>query len=210
MAAFPPPIEGIRPTWTVERAGRSVVYLGRFDVFQKGIDDLCDVARAAPEIEFDLYGEPPFAPDARDEFDEVRRRAPENVRFNRPISGDGKRAMLDGSRAYLQCSRFEGFPLAVAEAMAIGVPVFCLERLPFAVEAAGDGAVATLPDDPAAAAERLRSLLADPDALRSLSERGADYIRARTDVEAVAARSSRPVPRRPRPGRRVSDQAGLR
>lgn len=186
VAPGPAAIEGIEPTWTYHDAG-SVVYLGRFHVFHKGIDDLCELARRRPETRFDLYGEPPLTPEAFDEFEAVRRRAPDNVTFHEPVTGEDKHRMLESARLYLQYSRFEGFPLAVIEALATGVPVVCADRLPFAREAARDDAVALISSDPVAGAQELQALLDDPARLRRLSTDGLTYVAPRRDPDALGA-----------------------
>jgi glycosyltransferase involved in cell wall biosynthesis len=79
-------------------------------------------------------------------------------------------------------SRFEGFGLPAAEAMACGTPVVASDAgaLPEVV-GTGGGGVLVPPDSPEALAKAITSLLEQPDARRALSER------ARTRVEASYA-----------------------
>ncbi len=187
IAAFPAPVEDVAPSWSPGVERRPIVYLGRFDVFQKGIDGFCELARHAPELEFRLYGEPPDRPDARRAFDAVAAGAPANLRFEPAVGGAAKRATLAGAGAYLQYSRYEGFALAVLEALASGVPVFCADRLPFAREAAERGAIALLSSEPVVAARQLQATLADPRATAELAAAGAAWVAPRTDIDALAA-----------------------
>lgn len=191
VVPFPGPTTEITPCWELLPGTRPIVCLACYDVFQKGIDDLCDVARQSPELNFDLYGEEPSWPDALVAFRAVRAGAPPNVHFRGPVFGEEKRAMLCSAGLYIQFSRFEAFPLAVTEAMASGLPVACAERLPFARGAAEHGAVELLPVDPSRAADRLRALVADRDRLEQLSAAALAYVEERIDVAALAERHAR-------------------
>jgi len=79
-------------------------------------------------------------------------------------------------------SRFEGFGLPAAEAMACGTPVVASDAgaLP-EVLGTGGGGVLVPPDSPEALAKAIASLLEQPDARRALSER------ARSRVESAYA-----------------------
>jgi len=180
---------GGEPGWRFDDTAPSVMYLGRYDVFQKGVDDLCEVARRLPDVPFDLYGEPPHAADALAAFSIVRDAAPANVAFRGPVIGDeAKAGCFARARIYLQYSRFEGFPLSVTEALAAGVPVACADRLPFARELAEQGAALLVSSDPRTAARELGELLDDRVTLEGLSARGVAYARNRNDVERIAER----------------------
>ncbi len=66
---------------------------------------------------------------------------------------------------------YEGFGLPAVEAQQAGAPLVCSD-LPVLHEVAGDGAAYAPPDDPEAFADAVEALLKDPDARRSLAERG--------------------------------------
>ncbi len=72
---------------------RRVVFLGRYDIFQKGLDRLVGLAAELPEITFQLHGSVDSASAA--DVDSLRARAPGNVIFGDPVFGDGQGA---GSR----------------------------------------------------------------------------------------------------------------
>ena len=69
---------------------------------------------------------------------------------------------MQGATALVAPSRSEGFGLPVLEAFAAGVPVICSDA-PALVELSGGAALVVPREDPAALAEALGSLLADPD-----------------------------------------------
>src|SRR5262245_61418260 len=80
---------------------------------------------------------------------------------------------------------YEGFGLAVAEAMAVGVPVVAT-RVSGVVDLVEDGSTGVLvpPQDPAALGRALDDLLSDPERRRALGERGRRSIRSRYDPQA--------------------------
>ncbi|WP_322409864.1 glycosyltransferase family 4 protein [Microbacterium invictum] len=176
------------------------VTLARFDVYQKGLDRLAALAAAAPEIRFDVHGDL----DANDPGAARRlmATAPENLRFLPPVRGADKDAALAASALYLQLSRWEGQSIALLEALAAGVP--CVVSAAVAESLAPDGGhtVVTVPDDPDAAARRIRALLADPAERARLSREGAAWVRDTTDPARIAAqlravyRSGTPSPLR--------------
>jgi glycosyltransferase involved in cell wall biosynthesis len=68
---------------------------------------------------------------------------------------------------------FEGFGLPTLEAMSRGCPVICSD-LPVMREVGGDAAVYVDPNDPAAIANAIETLLADDDARERMSRAGVD------------------------------------
>ena len=80
-------------------------------------------------------------------------------------------ALMQGARALLFPSVFEGFGLPVLEAMALGTPVMTsnLTSLP---EVAGDAALMVDPHDTESMAHAIRELDQDTDLLKTLREKG--------------------------------------
>jgi glycosyltransferase involved in cell wall biosynthesis len=99
---------------------KRLVFLGRFDVLVKGIDILIEIARLLPEVQVDLYG----TEDAKtlEWLKKLKENLPPNVSFNDPIFGKAKAEILAGASIYIQPSRWEGFPVSVAECLYLGVP----------------------------------------------------------------------------------------
>ena len=82
-----------------------------------------------------------------------------------------RRGFYESARLLVMPSLDEGFGLPVVEAMAAGVPVVASRRgaLP---EVCGDAAVLVEPDDPRGMAQAIADLLASPDRLEDLRQRG--------------------------------------
>jgi glycosyltransferase involved in cell wall biosynthesis len=94
-----------------------------------------------------------------------------DVRWTGAVDGDDKWALLQASRALVQCSDSESFGLSVAEALSAGVPVVVTERGAWS-HLASVGAGYVVAHDAQAIADALDRLLADPQAARAMGERG--------------------------------------
>jgi glycosyltransferase involved in cell wall biosynthesis len=94
----------------------------------------------------------------------------ENVRLLGAVSDDERNGLLATAAVQLMPSRFEGFGLAAAEAMAAGVPLIAaaVGSLPEVVDAP-NGGVLVPASDPDALAVATEKLLDDPAARESLS-----------------------------------------
>jgi glycosyltransferase involved in cell wall biosynthesis len=161
--------------WRGQGEASRLVFLGRFDVMAKGIDRLVEIARRLPQVNVHLYGIED--PKTRDWLRRLKQNLPPNVFFHSPVFGMEKAAALAGASMYIQPSRWEGFPLSVAEAMYLKVPCAVSGTVNFAELFREHNLGMVLPADPAEAASRLRAALADADRLRSWSERSADFAR---------------------------------
>lgn len=157
----------------VERRERGhLLYYGRFDLFQKGLDTLlqafAQIAPDHPDVVLRVAGR------GKDE-DRVRALAAElgveeRVYLHPGVGRTEVLELLSGALALLMPSRLEGLPMVPAEAMAAGVPVVAAD-----VGAAGEvvdpprGGILVPPDDPAALAGAVHGLLDDPERRAALS-----------------------------------------
>lgn len=105
--------------------GDYFAWVGRYDVFHKGLDLLLDAwlrlpPPARPRLR--MHGRP-YGTSQRDVERLVHQRGLGGwVNVGGPISGEQKRSFLKGSIGYLHTSRWESYGLALVEAMALGVP----------------------------------------------------------------------------------------
>lgn len=120
---------------------KGLVYVGRLDIYQKGLDLLlitlgivkrCNTAGSP--VHLNLLG-----PGSIQDIKRLRRTLIENgLRENEDVMLCGfvdesqKRAILTSAKFYVQLSRFEGFGLSIVEAMAEGVPVIISKEVPIA------------------------------------------------------------------------------
>jgi glycosyltransferase involved in cell wall biosynthesis len=141
-----------------------VLYFGRLDIFHKGLDTLLDafatLLRKRPSLELRIAGRGKDA----DRVAEMARKLgiDSNVRLLGAVSDEERNRLLAGAVLQLMPSRFEGFGLAAAEAMAAGVPLVASSAgsLPEVVDAPRGG-VLVPPGNADALASAADKLLSD-------------------------------------------------
>jgi peptidoglycan/xylan/chitin deacetylase (PgdA/CDA1 family)/glycosyltransferase involved in cell wall biosynthesis len=172
--------------WAGVGATPSLAFLGRFDVVVKGIDILIAIARSVPEMAFHLYGteDPKTLP----QLNELRRNLPGNLQFHAPVFGAEKVSMLSKSSLYLQPSRWEGFPISVAECMYLGVPTAVTDTLDIAQLFFQENLGLVIPMDPQRAAAQLRAAFVEPARLDAWSQRAKAFASEFFEPEAAAQR----------------------
>ncbi|MFC5066347.1 glycosyltransferase family 4 protein, partial [Actinomycetospora atypica] len=169
------------------RERRDVVFVGRLEIAQKGLDLLLDAwALAADRVEGDLL----LAGTGPDEA-ALRERARERgiadrVRFLGWVAGRDKAELVSRARVAAVPSRFETFGIVAAEALAVGTPVvaFDIDCLREVVPA--DGGVLVPGLDAADYAEALVALVEDEPRRAVTARRGPDLARIH-DWDALAA-----------------------
>jgi phosphatidyl-myo-inositol alpha-mannosyltransferase len=165
--------------------GGHILFLGRIDVRQKGLDLL--LSATSPEL-----GLPVVIAGAGTGQEEARLRAllpadgAERVRVVGRVEGDRKRELLRTCAFMVVPSRYETFCLSALEAMAHGKPVVHFELPQLAWIGAGSG-VAVRPFDAGDLATALSRLARDT-SLRARLGRGARERSADYDAEVVGER----------------------
>ena len=169
--------------------GDYLLYYGRFDLFQKGIDvalaAFARIAAVRPDVRLVLAGR------GKDEA-RVRELAAEleldgRVDIHANASRAQVLALMSGALALLMPSRLEGLPMVPAEAMAAGVPVVATDVAAVSeVGAPPDGGVLVPPGDAEALAAAALALLDDP-ARRARVSASARASARRFSWDAVAA-----------------------
>lgn len=98
-------------------------------------------------------------------------------------------ALYRGAELVVLPSIYEGFGLPAVEAMTAGAPLLASD-IPVLREIAGDAAAYAAPEDPAAWADAVAALLADPERRADLARRGREHCRRYTwkqTADATAA-----------------------
>jgi glycosyltransferase involved in cell wall biosynthesis len=152
--------------------GDSLLYYGRFDLFQKGLDTLAEAfAALAPEFPGLRLCAAGRGKDVG-RFEELARTLgiADRIDLREGVSREEVLSLFSTARALLMPSRLEGLPMAPAEAMAAGVPVIAADvgAVPELLE---DGAAGVLirPGDARGLADATRGLLLDPARREQLS-----------------------------------------
>lgn len=99
-----------------------VVYLGRIDMFQKGLDYLVEAltrvhSRLRGKAMVHFYG---YACD--DRFQELLRPLADIAVYHGAAFGEAKAEALRGGDLFVHTSRYEGMPMAIIEALSYGMP----------------------------------------------------------------------------------------
>ena len=132
---------------TNARKGIKAAYIGRLDIYQKGIDLLLDACAIKQKelrsngFSLELYG-PDFNGSLTVIEDEIRKADIEDMVFLRgPVFGEEKASVLSESDMFVMASRFEGFSMGLVEALAFGLPsvVSVGTNIAEEIEAAGAG-----------------------------------------------------------------------
>lgn len=157
----------------VERAeGDDLLYYGRFDLFQKGLDTLLEafalLTAEFPALRLCVAGRGKDGGRVR----EMARTLGVDARidFREGVSREETLALFSRALAFLMPSRLEGLPMAAAEAMAAGIPVIAT-RVGGVAELVEDGSSGLLipPADAQALARATAALLRDPQQRARLS-----------------------------------------
>jgi glycosyltransferase involved in cell wall biosynthesis len=152
--------------FTLERHPQDfLLYFGRLDVFHKGIDVLLEaiaiLKRTRPNIELRIAGRGKSLERITALITGLD--IAENVKLIGAVSDAERNELLSKAAVQLMPSRFEGFGLAAAEAMAAGVPLVATSvgSLPEVVDAPRGGMLVPS-GDPEALAAATEKLLNDP------------------------------------------------
>lgn len=157
----------------VRRPGDFLLYFGRLDIFHKGIDTLLEavaiLAKSRPAVELRIAGRGSATHKIAAMIETMG--LGRNVKLLGAVSDEERSELLAAAAVQLMPSRFEGFGLAAAEAMAAGVPLIAsaVGSLPEVVDAP-NGGVMVPPSDPEALAAATVRLLDNPGLRDSLSK----------------------------------------
>ncbi|MEZ4520676.1 MAG: glycosyltransferase family 4 protein [Thermomicrobiales bacterium] len=161
-------------SWQPDGARPRLTFLGRYDVYHKGIDRLANVAQRIIDADFQLYG-------IRDQktsryLDVLEEFGPPNFHVNSPIFGEEKLSALSRSTMYVQLSRWEALSISILEAMAIGVPCVIGEGMSMASIFTTNDLGLVVSTNPDLAARQILAALDQPEQLRAWSERSRAYV----------------------------------
>jgi len=183
----PVDVDGLQRHAWEPRPGRPyLLFLGRFDVYHKGLDRLAEIARRIPEADFVLHGIEDAA--TLEHLNTIRAHRPSNLTINPPVFGAEKLALLSGATMYIQVSRWEALSISILEALALGTPTVIAESMSMAGMFREHDLGLVVSTAPERAAGQIRQALADRERLQAWSRRARDYARLHFTPESVARR----------------------
>ena len=167
------PDEVGRPAGRAQEAS-GVLFVGRISP-EKGVQTLLEVARQLPELPFTIIGDGPLRTPLQE-----RARGMSNVHWLGALPAPQVQVEMAKARILLFPSiLYEGFPMVLGEAFAVGLPVVCsrIGGLPEIVGHEREGVLAP-PGDAAAFAREVQRVIDDP----AFSERLSRGARARYET----------------------------
>jgi glycosyltransferase involved in cell wall biosynthesis len=184
---IPNPIEVGSATSPAQISGKTAIAMGRF-VPEKGFDMLLDafarIERRHPDWRLVIWGDGPLRPELETQRDRLglRERAELPGRTADPFTE------LRAADLFVMSSRREGFPMALGEAMACGLPAvsFDCRSGPRQLIRPGIDGVLVENANVAALADAMSDLMTNDDERRRLAERAPDVLE-RFGTERVLA-----------------------
>ena len=165
---------GARPLRAADNRPRTLLFVGRCDPYKNLHVLVRALALVRQQCPFPVTLTVAGAPDPR--YPEARQTAAAlglapAVNWTGYLTDAALRALYGQADLLVHPSRYEGFGLQVAEAMACGLPVVCGNAGALR-EIAGDAALLVDPDDVAGLAAAIGRVLADPRLARDMSAKG--------------------------------------
>jgi glycosyltransferase involved in cell wall biosynthesis len=132
--------ESLRATLGLGPETRVAIYVGRFDVHAKRLDDVVQAIAATPAWHLHLVGGD-FHGGAR-RLDQLVRalRLEDRVQIKPPRRGDALRDALACADLFVLMSRSEGMPMALLEAASLGIPSLVSPEVERSTGVSGTGA----------------------------------------------------------------------
>jgi glycosyltransferase involved in cell wall biosynthesis len=155
-----------------------VLFLGRLDVWIKGLDLLVEAISCLPSERFRLVLAGPDWKGGKARLEKLAEEygCRDRVSFPGPVYGEKKWSLFKMADAFVSPSRFEAFNITQAEAMACGLPVVTSITTSLAPELRDAGAAILSPPAAEPLARAIATLEADPTLRRTMSSRGQAWV----------------------------------
>jgi glycosyltransferase involved in cell wall biosynthesis len=164
---------------TAEPSQRSgVVFLGRLDVYQKGLDRLLDafaLAATSTDARLLIAGDGPGLGSLREQCNLLG--IGDRVTFLGRVEGAAKFSLLASAEVVCMPSRFESFGMVALEALACGTPVLAFDIESLRDTVPSDAGRLVPDDDVKAYASALLDLLPSPETRAEMGRRGRAFAR---------------------------------
>lgn len=173
----------------VTNARPRILFLSRLDP-KKGIelliDALADLADSGKEFEFVIAGNGAPSYEARlKRLIRGRPKLAEVTTLAGFVDGEDKRKLLESSDLFVLPSFDENFGIAVAEAMAAGLPLIISNKVNIHQELAEASAGLIVPPNAPAVRDAILRLMTDPELRAEMARNGQELVRTRFSAQTI-------------------------
>ncbi len=181
---------GARSDYGIPDDALIVAFLGRLDVWVKGLDIVVEAFARLPSNRARLLLVGPDWRGGKAELEKLAERlgCRGRVHFPGPVYGEKKWSLLQMADLFVSPSRWEAFSIAQAEAMMIGLPVVTSTRVNLAQELREADAALLTPPAVEPLAKALATLAADQERRRALGDRGKAWAERNCDPDLAGPR----------------------
>jgi poly(glycerol-phosphate) alpha-glucosyltransferase len=181
---------GARRDYGMPEDALVLVFLGRLDVWVKGLDLVVEAFASLPSDHALLLLVGPDWKGGKAELEKLAERfdCRERVHFPGPLYGEKKWSLLQMADLFVSPSRWEAFSIAQAEAMMIGLPVVTSTKVNLAEELREADAALLTPPAVEPLATALATLAADQERRRALGNRGKAWAEKNCDPDLAGPR----------------------
>jgi len=190
-----------------------LLYLGRMDVDIKGLDLIVEAMSFLPPSQFCLVLAGPDWQNGKARLENLARQlgCRDQIRFIGPVYGDKKWELLQLADIFVSPSRREAFSVALAEAMACGLPVVTSTQVNLAPDLMSDGTALVCPLNAESLADAIMTLDTDRDGRLTLGNNGRAWVAVNCNPHRAGERfrdfyraildkqKARPQPNQPSP-----------
>ena len=167
-----------------------LIFLGRLDVWVKGLDLLVEAFARLPPDRFQLVL---VGPDWQNGRAQLERMAAQHgcgsrIHFLGPLYGEKKWALLRMADLFVSPSRREAFNIAQAEAMAVGLPVVTSTEVSLAPDLREADAAVLAPLGVEPLAKTIATIAADAGRRRVLGKQGNAWMQTHCDPDRAGVR----------------------
>jgi glycosyltransferase involved in cell wall biosynthesis len=179
-----------RSDYAVPEDAFVLVFLGRLDVWVKGLDILVEAFSCLPSDRSHLVLVGPDWNGGQAKLEQLGNRfgCNDRMHFTGPLYGAKKWSLLQMADLFVSPSRWEAFSIAQAEAMAVGLPVVTTTKVNLAVDLRETDAALLTPPRAELLAKALATLAADKEGRQALGKRGKAWMHTNCDPSRAGAR----------------------
>jgi glycosyltransferase involved in cell wall biosynthesis len=193
LVQLPKPAElgtGSRSDYGLPQDAFLLVFLGRLDVWVKGLDVLVEAFSCLPPERFRLVLAGPDWMGGKNELEHLAERfgCRNRIHFVGPVYGPEKWSLLQMADLFVSPSRWEAFSTAHAEAMALGLPVVTSNQITLVPDLREADAAVMVPVSAEPLRNAIATLAADPPRRRALGIRAKAWAEQNCNPDRAGAR----------------------